>query len=108
MASLCLRPARARVGSRATERQHARIAGLIVVATQRAAHAATGFITDAAGNALIRYADRSESASMMRACVSGIAELEAVECERSVLTASLRRSLSRRYARATMTMLATA
>jgi hypothetical protein len=54
-------------------RQHARNADLIVMATRRAAHAATGFITDAASNALIRYADGSGSASMMRAVESGIA-----------------------------------
>lgn len=66
-----------KVGSPAL-RQHARNADLIVMATRRAAHAATGFIADAAGNALIRYADGSGSASMMRAVESGIAELEAV------------------------------
>lgn len=56
-------------------RQHARNADLIVIATRRAAHAATGFITDAAGKALVRYADGSGSASMMRAVESGIGEL---------------------------------
>jgi hypothetical protein len=56
-------------------RQHARNADLIVMATRRAAHAATGFITDSADKALIRYADGCGSASMMRAVESGLAEL---------------------------------
>ena len=56
-------------------RQHARNADLIVLATRRAAHAATGFITDASRDALIRYADGSGSASMMRAVESGLTEL---------------------------------
>ncbi|MGY1680621.1 protein DpdD [Geodermatophilus sp. SYSU D01176] len=63
-----------KVGSPAL-RQHARNADLIVMATRRAAHAATGFITGAANRALIRYADGSGSASMMRAVEAGIAEL---------------------------------
>lgn len=58
-------------------RQHARNADLVVLATRRAAHAATGFITDAASKALIRYADGSGSASMMRAIESGLVELTA-------------------------------
>lgn len=56
-------------------RQHARNADLIVIATRRAAHAATGFITEAASKALVHYADGSGSASMMRAVEAGIAEL---------------------------------
>ncbi|WP_375502618.1 protein DpdD [uncultured Jatrophihabitans sp.] len=56
-------------------RQHSRNADLIVLATRRAAHAATGFITDAASGALVRYADGSGSASMIRAIESGVAEL---------------------------------
>ncbi|MBP2210851.1 hypothetical protein JOJ87_001195 [Rhodococcus ruber] len=56
-------------------RQHARNAELIVIATRRAAHAATGFITENAGKGLIRYADGSGSASMMRAVEDGITEL---------------------------------
>jgi hypothetical protein len=63
-----------KVGSPAL-RQHARNADLIVMATRRAAHAATGFITDSASKALIRYPDGSGSASMMRAVESGIAAL---------------------------------
>jgi hypothetical protein len=58
-----------------TLKQHARHADLIVVATRRATHAATGFITDNAGSALIRYPDGSGSASMLRAVESGLAEL---------------------------------
>ncbi|MUL67534.1 hypothetical protein BOO86_23890 [Mycobacterium sp. CBMA 234] len=56
-------------------RQHARNADLIVIATRRAAHAATGFITENADKALIRYADGSGSASMMRAVESGLIEI---------------------------------
>jgi hypothetical protein len=56
-------------------KQHARNADLIVVATRRATHAATGFITDNAGGALIRYPDGAGSASMLRAVESGIVEL---------------------------------
>lgn len=56
-------------------RQHARNADLIVIATRRAAHAATGFITENADKALIRYADGSGSASMMRAVESGLLEM---------------------------------
>ncbi|MFD4292865.1 hypothetical protein ACFWPA_08590 [Rhodococcus sp. NPDC058505] len=56
-------------------RQHARNADLIVMATRRATHAATGFITDNAGRGLIRHADGSGSASMMRTVELGISEL---------------------------------
>jgi hypothetical protein len=56
-------------------RQHARKADLIVIATRRAAHAATGFITENADKALIRYADGSGSASMIRAVESGLIEM---------------------------------
>jgi hypothetical protein len=63
-----------KVGSPAL-RQHARNADLIVIATRRAAHAATGFIADSSNKALIRYADGSGSASMMRALESGLSEL---------------------------------
>lgn len=56
-------------------RQHARNADLVVIATRRAAHAATGFITENADKALIRYADGSGSASMMRAVESGLIEI---------------------------------
>lgn len=56
-------------------RQHARNADLIVIATRRAAHAATGFITENADKALIRYADGSGSASMMRAVELGLSEM---------------------------------
>ena len=56
-------------------RQHARNADLIVIATRRAAHAATGFITENADKAVIRYADGSGSASMLRAVESGLIEM---------------------------------
>lgn len=56
-------------------RQHSRNADLIVMATRRAAHAATGFITENASKGVIRYADGSGSASMMRAVECGVGEL---------------------------------
>lgn len=56
-------------------KQHARNADLIVLATRRATHAATGFITSNAAGALVQYADGSGSASMLRAVESGITEL---------------------------------
>jgi hypothetical protein len=58
-----------------TLRHHARNADLIVMATRRATHAATGFIGQNAGGAVIRYPDGSGSASMLRAAEDGIAEL---------------------------------
>jgi hypothetical protein len=58
-----------------TLRQHARSADLVVVATRRAAHAATGFIADNAERALVRYPDGAGSASMLRAVESGLADL---------------------------------
>jgi hypothetical protein len=56
-------------------KEHVRNADLIVVATRRATHAATGFITDNAARALVRYPDGSGSASMLRTVEAGIAEL---------------------------------
>ena len=56
-------------------KQHARNADLIILATRRATHAATGFITNNAQGALIRYPNGSGSASMLRAVESGLAEL---------------------------------
>ncbi len=56
-------------------KQHARNSDLIVVATRRAAHAATGCIADNAGSALITYPDGAGSASMLRAVAAGVAEL---------------------------------
>ncbi|MFA4897328.1 MULTISPECIES: protein DpdD [Microbacterium] len=56
-------------------KQHARNSELIIVATRRAAHAATGCIADNAGAALIRYPDGAGSASMLRAVAEGVAEL---------------------------------
>lgn len=56
-------------------RQYARSADLIVIATRRAAHAATGFILDNALGASIHYPDGSGSASMLRAVEAGIVEL---------------------------------
>ncbi|TFV95402.1 hypothetical protein E4M00_15260 [Leifsonia flava] len=53
-------------------REHARRAGLIVLATRRAAHAATGFIQTHAGDARIEYADGCGSASMLRAVEQGL------------------------------------
>lgn len=56
-------------------RQNARNADVIVLATRRATHAATGFITiNASPTALIGYADGSGSASMLRALESTIGE----------------------------------
>ena len=53
-------------------REHARRADLIVLATRRAAHAATGFIQAHATTARIEYADGCGSASMLRAIEQGI------------------------------------
>lgn len=61
----------AKVGNDAL-REHARNAELIVLATRRAAHAATGFIQANAGNARIAYADGCGSGSMVRAIDEGI------------------------------------
>lgn len=61
----------AKVGSPAL-RQQARNSDLIVIATRCAAHAATGFITDNAGDAHICYPDGSGSGSMMRAVEEGL------------------------------------
>lgn len=58
-----------------TLRQHARNADLIVMATRRATHAATGFIGNNAAGAVIRYPDGSGSASMLRAVEDGVADL---------------------------------
>lgn len=58
-------------------RQHARNAELVVMATRRAAHAATGFITANAQSALIQYPDGAGSASMLRAVEAGISRLYA-------------------------------
>jgi hypothetical protein len=61
----------AKVGSPALKQQ-ARNSDLIVIATRCAAHAATGFITDNAGDAHIHYPDGSGSGSMMRAVEEGL------------------------------------
>lgn len=61
----------AKVGNDAL-REHARNAELVVLATRRAAHAATGFIQSNAGNARIAYADGCGSGSMVRAIEDGI------------------------------------
>lgn len=61
----------AKVGSDAL-REHSRNADLIVLATRRAAHAATGFIQSNAGSARIAYADGCGSGSMVRAIEDGI------------------------------------
>lgn len=54
---------------------HARNADVVVLATRRATHAATGFIVSNAGaSTLIGYADGSGSASMLRAIESVIDE----------------------------------
>lgn len=56
-------------------KRHARNSDVIVLATRRASHAATGFITmNARTSALIGYADGSGSASMLRAVESTIGE----------------------------------
>jgi hypothetical protein len=64
----------AKVGSTAL-RQQARNSDLIIIATRCAAHAATGFITDNAGDAHICYPDGSGSGSMMRAVEEGLEQL---------------------------------
>ena len=56
-------------------KQHARNADLVVMATRRATHAATGFIASNAGSALIRYPNGSGSASMLIAVENGLADL---------------------------------
>lgn len=61
----------AKVGNDAL-REHARNADLIVLATRRASHAATGFIQSNAGNAHVAYADGCGSGSMVRAIEDGI------------------------------------
>jgi hypothetical protein len=53
-------------------RQHARGANVVILATRCATHAATGFIQANAGDAVIRYADGSGSASLLRAALSGL------------------------------------
>jgi hypothetical protein len=61
----------AKVGSSALKQQANR-ADLVVIATRRAAHAATGFITANATHATIVYPDGSGSASMVRAVEQGM------------------------------------
>jgi hypothetical protein len=56
-------------------RQWARSANLVVMATRCAQHAATGFIRVHAEGALVREADGSGSASLIRATAQGLAEL---------------------------------
>lgn len=56
-------------------REHSRNADLIVLATRRATHAATGFITEYAGDAKICYPDGAGSASMIRALEAGLMDL---------------------------------
>lgn len=53
-------------------REHARNADLIVLATRRAAHSATGFIQSHAGNSRVAYADGCGSGSMVRAIEDAI------------------------------------
>lgn len=55
-------------------RQHSRRADLIAIATGRAAHAATGFITSHAGGRIC-YPDGCGAASMLRAIEGGLDEL---------------------------------
>jgi len=63
-----------KVGS-ASLKQHARNADIVVLATRRAAHAATGFITSNVDTtSLVGYADGSGSASMLRATETMIGE----------------------------------
>lgn len=57
-------------------RQHSRNADLVAIATGRAAHAATGFITDNA-RGQICYPDGCGSASMLRVIEAGLDELRA-------------------------------
>lgn len=56
-------------------KQHARNSDLVVLATRRATHAATGFITDNSQGSLICYADGAGSASMFRAVENGLGQL---------------------------------
>jgi len=56
--------------------EFSRNADLIVMATRRATHAATGFIGSKASGAVTRYADGSGSASMLRAVEDGVGDLE--------------------------------
>lgn len=66
-----------KVGNAALK-QHVRSADVVVLATRRATHAATGFIVSNAGaSTLIAYADGSGSASMLRAIESAIGEWSA-------------------------------
>lgn len=58
-------------------RQHSRKADLIVIATGRAAHAATGFITDNAGGRIC-YPDGCGAASMLRVIEAVLDELRSV------------------------------
>jgi len=53
-------------------KQKARNADVITLATRCAKHAATGFITENAGAAVITYADGSGSASLLRAATDGL------------------------------------
>lgn len=64
-----------KVGGDPALRQHARDADLIVIATRRAAHAATGYIADNAGaQAQIFYPDGSGTGSMIRAVETAVGE----------------------------------
>jgi hypothetical protein len=66
-----------KVGNAALK-QRSRNADIVVLATRRAAHAATGFIvSNAAAATVIGYADGSGSASMLRAIESAISEWSA-------------------------------
>ncbi len=65
----------AKVGGDAALRQSARDADIIVIATRRAAHAATGYITDNAGaKAKLFYPDGSGTGSMIRTVEAAIGE----------------------------------
>ena len=53
-------------------KKKSRNADVVVLATRCAKHAATGFITENAGSAIVAYADGSGSASLLRAATDGL------------------------------------
>ena len=53
-------------------KKKSRNADVVVLATRCAKHAATGFITENAGSAVVAYADGSGSASLLRAATNGL------------------------------------
>lgn len=69
-----VRTSSAKVGSPEL-RQYARASDILVVATRRAAHAATGFLEqNRAENSVVVYPEGGGSASMLRAAVNGLTQ----------------------------------